>query len=91
MSTMREFTAFLEKRCQILQVTDINLANKSTVPVTKSSFGKKQVCALAHSSDSCLICKATQRIYTCEIFKKLKTKERADKIKSIKLFKTRPY
>ena len=85
MPTMREFSVFLEKRCPILQVTDINLSNKSTTPATKSSFSKKQVCALANSLDSCLICKGTHRIYTCETYKKLKSKERADKIKSLKL------
>ena len=79
MLTMRGFSAFLEKRCHILQVTNINLANKSPVPVAKPSSFKKQVCALAQSSNSCLICKGTHRIYTCENFKKLRIKERADK------------
>ena len=84
MPTMKEFTFFLEKRCQILQVTSINLANKSITP-TNLNGGRKKAFAIARSSDSCLICKGSHKIYACDTFKNLTVKERADRIKSIKL------
>ena len=62
MPTMKEFTSFLEKRCQIPQVTSINLANKLITP-TNSYIGRKKAFAIARSSDSCLICKGSHKIY----------------------------
>ncbi|XP_063989072.1 uncharacterized protein LOC135168624 [Diachasmimorpha longicaudata] len=84
MPTMKDFTSFLEKRCQILQVTSINLANKS-VPPAKLNNIKKQVFAVAQSSDGCAICKGSHKVYMCDSLKNLSVKDRFEKVKSSKL------
>ncbi|XP_063981076.1 uncharacterized protein LOC135164549 [Diachasmimorpha longicaudata] len=82
--TMKEFTSFLEKRCQILQVASINLDNKS-VPPSKLNNVKKQVFAVVQSSDGCAIRKDSHKVYMCDSLKNLSIKDRFEKVKSSKL------
>ncbi|XP_051171033.1 uncharacterized protein LOC127287923 [Leptopilina boulardi] len=86
MPQMKIFLEFLEQRCQILQVTSINVTPNNQnqangLGKSQNNTQKKQSFMTSKKPVSCLICKETHKIYECEKFKGMTVKERANVIK----------
>lgn len=84
--TWEEFSKFLEKRCQALEMSDYSKASSNKVAVSnnvKSTFRKSSYAAT--SSRLCQYCKMDHYIHECEQFQNLSVMDRFYNVKNLKL------
>ncbi|XP_057337763.1 uncharacterized protein LOC130675883 [Microplitis mediator] len=92
MPTWEAFTEFLEQRCQILQVTSINLNNFNGNNVNgthklqhSNNNHKKHALTSTKRAFACIVCQESHKLYACDDFKKLGINEKYNKLKAAKL------
>lgn len=84
MPNLKQITDFLKEKCQILESTCYETSNVQNY--NKTSFQQNQKRQnLNVTVISCSYCKGPHKIYNCDSFAKLITKEKADFAKSLRL------
>ncbi|XP_051166519.1 uncharacterized protein LOC127284864 [Leptopilina boulardi] len=90
-SKLKDFIAFLELKCQMLEViTPQGVSSNSNFKMVSSQGMKRDNKVLAHlstgdSSFVCVICRQDHRIYSCSVFRNLSIDDRREKVKALEL------